>query len=248
MKYNLEKQLSDELFRRRENDAAHLRYDKELHIYENVRDGNLDTIDESCNTFKGDKIGILSKDLLRNYKYLFVAAITLTTRFAIEGGMDEETAYTLSDVYINKVDVIDNCDDVFILHRQMLTDFTTRMKTLKNTQLLSKSVQEAIDYIYSHLHSVITVNEIANSVHISPSYFAALFKKETGLPVAVYIRKKRIESAANLLRYSDYSIQEISDYMAFSSHSHFVSVFKKEKGLTPRAFRNKYFRSNWSSK
>lgn len=245
MRNNINKKLSDELFQRRENESSHLVYEKELLIYENVKDGNLDAIDESCAAFRGDGAGTLSKDRLRNFKYLFVATITLATRFAIDGGMEPETAYTLSDVYINQVDLLETVDEVFALHREMLTDFTTRMQSLRKSKMLTKPVQQALDYIFSHLHAIITVEELAEYVHLTPTYFSTVFKKEMDISVSDYIRKKRVESAQNLLKYSDFSYQEISNYMAFSSHSHFVSVFKKETGMTPKNYRMRYYRTNW---
>lgn len=55
---------------------------------------------------------MVSHDSLRNMKYLFVASITLATRFAITGGMDEETAYNASDLYIQKMDTLTDIEAV----------------------------------------------------------------------------------------------------------------------------------------
>ena len=52
--------------------------------------------------------GILSKDQLRNSKNMFIAGITLFTRAAIDGGVPEETAYSLSDGYIQTVEECTN--------------------------------------------------------------------------------------------------------------------------------------------
>ena len=66
-----------------------------------------------------------------------------------------------------------------------------------------------------------------------------------GIPISEYILNLKIEKAKNLLQYSDYSIVDISNYLAFSSQSHFIQVFQKKTGTTPHKYRTKYFRSNW---
>lgn len=74
--------------------------------------------------FQSDLTGHLSENDVRNYQYLFVASATLATRFAIQGGLDEETAYNTSDLYIQKVDHLDNVPDIFELQLDMFTTFT----------------------------------------------------------------------------------------------------------------------------
>ena len=52
-----------------------------------------------------------------------------------------------------------------------------------------------------------------------------------------YTRKKRIEAAANMLKYSQESIITIANYLCFPSQSHFTAVFKEFKGITPQKYR-----------
>lgn len=103
-----------------------------------------------------------------------------------------------------------------------------------------------MDYIYDHLHSKISEEEIAEYVSLSPSYLSRLFRSEVGVTVSTYIAVKRVETAQNMLKYSDYSPVDIGNYLAFNSHSHFISTFKKYTGMTPNEFRRKYYRSTWS--
>ena len=66
-----------------------------------------------------------------------------------------------------------------------------------------------------------------------------------GIPVSEYIMRLKIEKAKNLLQYSDTDIVGIANYLAFSSQSHFICVFKKYEGITPHKFRERHFRTNW---
>ncbi|MBO5292841.1 MAG: helix-turn-helix transcriptional regulator [Lachnospiraceae bacterium] len=79
-------------------------------------------------------------------------------------------------------------------------------------------------------------------------YLSKLFHKEIGIPVSEYIMLQKVEKAKNLLCYSDYSIVDIANYLTFSSQSHFIQVFQKFAGLTPRKYRDRYFRRQRSNK
>lgn len=91
-------------FVQRENSLRHHSYDEEMLPYEYLKNGDLTGVELASKIFQSDSVGKVSDNPLRCYKYLFVACATLTTRFAIEGGLEGELAYTLSDMYINRVD------------------------------------------------------------------------------------------------------------------------------------------------
>ena len=55
-----------------------------------------------------------------------------------------------------------------------------------------------------------------------------------------YVSQQKIEAAASLLRYSDYSDSEISSLFCFSSQSYFIKVFRKYMGMTPKAYKKQY--------
>jgi AraC-like DNA-binding protein len=232
-------------FIQREEKFVHHSYEEELKQYQLVQDGDLRSIEENKRMFSSDHTGRLSNNPLRNYQYLFVAAMTILTRFVIEGGMDQETAYNLSDLYIQKVDLCQTVTQVKALHTEMVTDLTKRMARIHKEKIYSKQIILATDYIYEHLHETITVPMVASFVRLNSSYLSTLFKKEIGISVSDYIRHRRIEAAANMLKFSDMPCGQIAHVLAFSSHSHFVNIFKKELGMTPKEYRTKYFRKNW---
>ena len=57
---------------------------------------------------------------------------------------------------------------------------------------------------------------------------------------------KKIEKAENLLKYCDYSLIEITNYLSFSSQSHFIQLFKEFTGITPKKYRDLYSCSSWN--
>lgn len=241
-----EKQLTHTAFLQRENMERHHTYDEELLQYQYIQEGNMASVEESMRLFRSGITGKLSEDPVRNFKYLFVASMTLVTRFCIEGGMEAETAYNLSDLYIQQADGCTSVPEIQAFHTKMVTDLTERMAAIRKKPTYSKPVILCMDYIYSNLHMTITVAELAEQVKLTPNYLSALFKKETGSSLSDYIRNKRVEAAESMLKYSEYTYIEISNYLAFSSHSHFAKVFKERTGYTPKEYRTKFFRHNWS--
>ena len=76
--------------------------------YDAIRSGQVEQILSLLQQKPDGTEGILSKDQLRNSKNMFIAGITLFTRAAIDGGVPEETAYSLSDGYIQTVEECTN--------------------------------------------------------------------------------------------------------------------------------------------
>jgi len=243
------KELNHRLFLQRENDTNHSPYENELIFYEYVKEGNqkkiIELMDQSpLNDPEGR--GRLSLDEVRNIKYHLVVSVAMISRFCMEGGMNSETAYSLSDLYIQKADICTSIDSLIELHRSMCSDYAGRMRLLRRNKVYSKYVVLCIDYVYENLQKRITVSMLAKHVSLNETYLSKLFKAETGKSVSGYIRDKKIEAAQNMLKYSDFSCLSIGNYLAFASQSHFIQVFKTKTGLTPEIYRKQYFRSNWN--
>lgn len=243
-----EKELTYKAFMNREYAFKHSPFEKEFEFYDCVKNGDTEGVKRHMTPLGGRGSGVLSDDPIRNLKYHFIVTIALITRFCVEGGMEMEMAYTLSDLYILKADKCTCADDIHSLHKEAVLDFTDQMNKVARGNIYSKPIIMTMDYVYDHLHSKISEEDIAKYVSLSTSYLSRLFRKEVGVTISTYIAIKRVETAQNMLKYSDYSPLDIANYLAFTSHSHFISTFKKYTGMTPNEFRKKYYRSNWGEK
>lgn len=221
----------------------HNMYKLEMRFYSLVKLGRKKEVAVSLdnNPFEVNKNKPLSDNPLQSLKYHLTITAAMLARFCIEGGLDVNRAYELSDIYIIRADRAKKESELFQLHKEMCLAYVKDMEKLRKENIYSKPVVMSIDYIYANLHRRITLTEIANEVKLNESYFSKLFRSETGIPVSTYIMQKKIETAQNLLVHSDYSYLEISELLAFSSQSHFISCFRKECGMTPRDYRNRFF-------
>lgn len=237
---SIRKSFTNETFKQREFSSNHHTYDEESELYECIRQGDKSKIQPLLDMFLSERVGKLSDNPLMNCRYHFVSAIAIITRITISCGVEHSACYMLSDIYIQKMDKCNTIIEIQSLYKDAIIDFVNESAKLKRNMSYPKPVRRCIDYIYSNLHDNITVAELSKYCNVTPTYLSSLFKKETGFNITVYIHNKKIDSAKEMLKYSDYSCSEISSFLSFSSASHFVSVFRKITGMTPNQYKKCY--------
>ncbi|MCQ2242332.1 helix-turn-helix domain-containing protein [Treponema sp.] len=233
--------LSYKLFLQQEYANFHNPYESEMQFYNAVRNGDFSEVKKHMNSLNSEGMGQLSKNPLRNMKYHLIITIAMITRFCIEGGLQSEEAYTLSDIYIQQLDSCSEVEELESLHQEVIFDFTDRMAKIRKNIGLSRGVIKASEYVYNHLNEKISLENIAKELKINKSYLCELFKKETGITIFQYATKLKIQAAEKMLVYTEYAPTDISNYFAFSSHSHFISTFKKHTGVTPNEYRKLHY-------
>ena len=234
------KKISYQEFLHREYGLPRAPLAPEMDFYETIRSGNLRKVKtlltEPFHAKKG--LGVLSSDKLQNLKYHLTITTALVARFCISGGLSQAEAYSLSDYYIRLADEARTAEEISDIHNEMCLHYARQMLALQRSSVTSKAVRTAIDYIYEHLHTRITLEALASLTNLSAPYFSRLFKKETGSSVSEYILSKKLETAKSMLASSSYSIAEISASLAFPSQSYFTNVLKKDCGMTPKEYRS----------
>ncbi len=237
---NTEKMIAEHIFSQREADFEHASFDREIAFYESICSGNMELVKLFMKPLFSEGCGLLSEDKLRNLKYHLVILAAIIARYCIKGGMTPEASYSLSDYYINKIDKAISEDELNKIHIEMIEGYTNKMRKIKLSGVYSKQIVHTIDHIMRHLHDRILLEDTAKLLKISPAYLSRLFKKETGMPFGDYVNKLKIEEAASLLLYTEYSDTEISALLGFSSQSYFIKVFRKFIGTTPKKYKKQY--------
>lgn len=236
--------LDYRMYIQREEEFVRADYSAEVGQYSRIRNGDVEGV---RNRFKvarltflngNDGRGILSEDPLRNVIYHLVASAAVISRLCIDAGMDMNTAYTLSDIYINKADEAKSVDEVMDLIAEMQIDYASRMRDIRKDGIISIHVRRALDHIYNNLNRTVTIAELAEREGLNPEYFSRLFARETGKKVGEYITEAKIRTAQNMLAHSDYSILDIALSLGFSSQSAFTTAFRKLTSMTPKKYRD----------
>ncbi len=98
-------------------------------------------------------------------------------------------------------------------------------------------VWQMVDYVQQHYATHLTAELIAASVHISRNQCFTLFQTVLGMGPGAYVQQVRLAQAMKLLRTTQQSVAEIAQACGYRNVSHFVAVFKREVGETPRKYR-----------
>lgn len=125
-----------------------------------------------------------------------------------------------------------------------LSEHFSMVKLAKNDlQQTDSSELEWIDsviiYIQQYFTSPLSVSELADAFHLTPSYFSRKFKRYMDMSVMDYITEVRLQKAFQQLIHTQKNIQAISDSCGFPNHKSLIQVFKKTYGLTPVQYRKK---------
>lgn len=227
-KASIQADLTDQLYTAKEEVRYHNTYYFEKRLGQAVQSGNVQKLhDLLVNQDQEYHAGELSENRLRQLKNIFITATTLTVRYAIEGGLSIEKAYQLSDIYITECEHLSDEASIYGLTYTMYIDFVKRVAESKQDADVSQPVQMALNYIQSHTNLSLTVQEVADHVGFSYSFFSKQFKSETNKTINEAILEAKIEEAKELLAFTNKSISHISHYLAFSSQSYFQNQFKK---------------------
>lgn len=100
-------------------------------------------------------------------------------------------------------------------------------------------VRKVKEYVGKNYARAMTVEEMAQEIHLSSNYIRSIFKEGTGQTVLEYITNYRFEKACELLGNPSYKVKEVSNMVGYENVSYFCSVFTKRYGMTPNEFRNK---------
>ncbi|MFD0695566.1 response regulator [Paenibacillus sp. GCM10027628] len=101
----------------------------------------------------------------------------------------------------------------------------------------SPPVQQALTYVEEHLTEPLGMREIANQIHLNPSYFSALFKEQTGFTFSEFVTRSRVQKAKELLLQTRLTIADISEQVGYQTPKYFIKIFKDYEGISPNQYR-----------
>ena len=127
--------------------------------------------------------------------------------------------------------------------KKYLEDLVRRMIQLREQasgRRYSEIIEQARDYIgQNYMSEDISLNQVAASVNISPSYFSSLFSQEVGSTFVEYLTGVRMEKAKELLMCSDKRTSDIGYEVGYKDSHYFSYIFKKTQGCSPKEFRSR---------
>lgn len=210
-------------------------YDKERLLISKLKTGDI----EAAKALLNDLLGYVffsQGSNLEIVKSRSLELCSLLSRAAIEGGATSDSILKVNNQLLTVIPTINNMDDLCYKLQEAIDAFTDCMfehVPTKNSDVVKKAIQ----YISKNYANNLSLERVANQVHLNPTYFSTLFKQSAGSSFKEYLNMVRIEESKRLLSNTDYSLIDIAVATGFEDQSYFTKVFKKYTGLTPKQFR-----------
>ena len=210
-------------------------YDKEKDLITKVKTGNAREAKGVLNDLLGYVL-FSEGSSLDFVKSRAIELCSLLSRAAIEGGAATDAILKIDNQFLKSLQEINTLDTLCFKLQEIVEVFTDSM--FNNVpEKNNDAVRRAIQYISQNYASPISLQDVADHVHLNATYFSTLFKQSMGSSFKDYLNMVRIEESKRLLANTDYSIINIAIATGFEDQSYFSKVFRKYTGLTPKQYR-----------
>src|SRR5436190_14539973 len=103
----------------------------------------------------------------------------------------------------------------------------------------TQAVERAIQTMHTHLHEVLTLEDLASVACLSPSHFHRVFCRLIGIPPGEFLSALRFQAARRLLVTTSLSVTDICFEVGYISTGSFTTRFTQRVGLSPRLLRQR---------
>lgn len=216
-----------------------------LEMLDDIRICNNEKFDHYVNVLRSvhsssNKLGLYNRikgDPLRSIKNHLLSFNSMSCLAAEVGGIDVIKSHYLAEKYAILIEEATSLNQLDQLIRDFLEDYfdPQNRKNFNEYQSLSNKVNHIIQQEFMH---EISVERIADNLHLSREHVSRTYKKETGKNISDTINLIRIEEAKRFLLQTNLPITDIALTVGFNSSQYFSNVFKKYTNLSPKEFRN----------
>ena len=176
--------------------------------------------------------------LVRSMKNLSISSNTLFRKAAENAGMHPLHLDSISGKFAIQIELAQSIDELEGLYEGMAQVYCSVVKELSVAEL-SPPVKEAVTYIRFNFNQPLSLNRIAGTLSIHPSYLSRTFKREMGITLTGYINKLRIEEAKYILDHGNVSVSETALSVGYNDPNYFSKVFTRLEHVTPHDYRKR---------
>lgn len=146
-----------------------------------------------------------------------------------------QTALSMTDSFCKKSIAVNTLQRCRLMEFLILLNDCFSFNAKKSSNLISenKSLTKLLNYINNNLTSNLTVDSLAEHVHLNKSYLMHMFKSETGYTLMEYITEKRLFLAKYLIRQGT-SLTDSCFESGFNNYTSFYRAYRKHYGTSPR--------------
>lgn len=176
------------------------------------------------------------KEFIKNFYWNTITSIN-SIRLSLMSSEDgRKVEYTeLSGLY-GLIEKCSNADELHTLLEESARSVVSKVNNYNNKSI-KLILRKAVEYLQTHYHEPITLNEVAEHTFVSTYYISRMFKKEMGKNFVDYLNELRIEKAKELLKDVRYKTYEVAEKVGIPDAHYFSRLFKKYVGMTPTEYR-----------
>lgn len=211
---------------------------KEKALISGIKFGTQKDVKKAVDTLFEDLSGM--KTSFTEYQLYLIEITALISRLARDFQLDAAEILGLRSSLHEEIFKFKSIDEV----RNWIEEISiklTRHISRKRQNTTKMLLEKAKDYIHSNYsEDDLTIQKLADHLHISPSYLSLIFKKDAGVTFLKYLVNIRLNAAKELLSTTDMKTMEIAERIGYPDVNYFSYFFKKNYGISPREYRNKF--------
>ncbi len=154
-------------------------------------------------------------------------------------GREQEFDYLFTDMNREYLNRDDGYELVLRSYLTIVVSKIFRLASTKQATARRDAVRQAIDYMHAHFHKPLRLDEIAEQAMLSPAYFSAVFREETGVTVTDFLHDIRLQEACRMLNDDAGNIRDIIAAVGYSDAKSFYKIFRRRTGMTPGEYRKR---------
>lgn len=175
----------------------------------------------------------------KRIEYMIVSLNSMAMRAVIDMGVPVDKAAACSEFILNKLAKAKRKKEIFEILGILDKAYFYLAEQERKRKSQSLIVEKCRQYIQDHIYQKFTIQQMADELAASRTSLSRKFTEQMGMSMQDYIREQRLALAANMLKYSDEDIGQISENLHFSSPSRFSAYFKEKYKLVPSAYRKR---------
>lgn len=205
-----------------------------------IRNGNVALTDAALKNFLEEyrkrKCGIccLKRHLVRLFRNIQI--------LAEEVGMDNSCCNFIRG-FLSNIEEIENFSEIEKVFFTQLQKMAKAASEVTDWKMNSHYIKDILSYVEENYGRAISLEDVAAHVNLSVGYVSNYFKEKMNISFTEYILKIRMEKAKELLAHTNEKIYRIAELTGYQNSQYFVTVFKKNTGVTPVEYR-KYLKNN----
>ncbi len=158
---------------------------------------------------------------------------------------DDGNIKSLSELIVNELYVRDNNSDIMVnsyltqifITLARLYNLKEKLKKNYSNTSTNQTFYNILKFVDREYMSLKTVRQISKRLAYSEDYISHLFKEKMGITVKEYLIRKKIMGAIDLLETTDLKMEEIAEYLSFSSAHTFYQAFKRIMNISPTDYK-----------